>query len=143
VHGNRTESQRIVERGLYLHNPLDLTVIVAMIAVRVVQMTTDEIIDMVAVRNALMSTARFMDVAFVVLGTRMIRCARGLVPCAGFKDVVIDVVAMYVVQMTVVQVIDMTVVFDGDMAATGPMGMRVTLVLSARHVCSSRKVEFG
>ena len=113
-----------------------------MVAVRVVQMTADEIIDMVAVWNGLVSTTGSVDVAFVMLGTRMIWCAPGLVPRAGFENVVVDVVAMYVVQMTVVQIIDMAVVFDGDVAATGPMGMRVTLVLRARHVRSSRKVEF-
>jgi hypothetical protein len=133
-------SVRVVFR-FFLHDPLDLTMVVAMVAVRVVQMTTDEIIDMVAVWNALVSAARSMDVVFVMFGTRMIRCALGLVRGARFKDMVVNMVPVDGVQVTVVQIIDVAVVFHGDMAATDPMGMCVTLVLRACHVRSSRKIE--
>jgi hypothetical protein len=115
--------------------------IIAMVPVRVVQMTLDQVIDMVAVWNPFVSTTRPMDVIWLVLGTRVIWCALGRVRCAGFKDMVVDVVAVFEVQVTVVQIIDMAVVFYGDVAATGRMGMCVTFVFSARHVRSFRIVQ--
>ena len=44
---------------------------------------------------------------------------------------------MFVVQMTVVQIVGMVVVFDGGMAATGAVGMIVMIVDFTSHFDSS------
>ena len=50
---------------------------------------------------------------------------------------------VFVVQMTVVQIVGMVVVFDGGMAATGAVGMIVMIVDFASHFDSSLSaVEF-
>jgi hypothetical protein len=50
---------------------------------------------------------------------------------------------VFVVQMTVVQIVGMVVVFDGGMAATGAMGMIMMIVDFASHFDSSLStVEF-
>lgn len=47
---------------------------------------------------------------------------------------------MFVVQMTVVQIVGMVVMFDGGMAATGTMGMIMMIVDFASHFDSSLSV---
>jgi len=50
---------------------------------------------------------------------------------------------VFVVQMTVVQIVGMVVMFDGGMAATGTVGMIVMIVDFASHFDSSLSaVEF-
>jgi hypothetical protein len=117
--------------------------IVAMAAVRMVQMAIDEIIDMIGVWDALVSAARSMDVMRVMLATRMRRCAGRPVRRADFKDVFINVIAMHMVQVTVVQVIDMAVVLQGDMAATRGMCVGVILVFGASHTRSFQRCRIG
>ena len=47
---------------------------------------------------------------------------------------------VFVMQMTVVQIVGMVVVFDGGMAATGAVGMIVMIVDFASHFDSSLSV---
>ena len=47
---------------------------------------------------------------------------------------------VFVVQMTVVQIVGVVAVFDGGMAATGAMGMVVMIVDFASHFDSSLSV---
>ena len=97
---------------------------------------------MISMWNCLVPTVRAMNVTLIVSCTVVVGGAACRISATHANPVLVDVIALHIMQMTVVQIIDVTVVFDGDMAATGPMGMRVTLVLRARHVRSSRKVEF-
>ncbi len=134
---SRTQRQRITVVVRLLQNPFDVPMIVAMAPMRMVQMSADEIIDMVAVRNPLVSTTWSVDVVGVVLATCVIRGALGLVFSPGFKDVIIDVIAVCEVQVAVVEIIDMAVVFHTDVAATGRVGVCVlTFVSSAIHLRS-------
>jgi hypothetical protein len=54
-----------------------------------------------------------------------------------FQDVLVNVIAVHVMQMTVVQIVGMSVVFEGGVSASRPVRVRmlfVFLVLLARHV---------
>jgi hypothetical protein len=55
--------------------------------------------------------------------------------------VFINVVAVRMVQVTVVQIINMAVVFHGDVAATRRVDVSVTLVFGASHVPSFENTE--
>ena len=97
--------------------------VVAMVAVRVVQVAVDQVVDVVTVRDGFVAATGAMDVAGLVAAAFVLgRAAVGV----GGRDgdhVLVDVVAMRMVQVAVVQVVDMTVMPDGRVAAAGAMGV--------------------
>ncbi len=76
--------------------------IVAVPVVRVMQMPTHQIVDVAAVRDRLMPAVRAMHVRGVVLAAVMPRCAVGRVLRPDLKCVLVYVVAVRMVQMSVV-----------------------------------------
>jgi hypothetical protein len=67
----------------------------------------------------------------------MIGRALGGVLGVAFQNVLVNVIAVHVMQMTVVQIVGMPVVFEGDVSASRPVRVRmlfVFLVFLARHV---------
>lgn len=110
--------------------------VVAMAAVRVVQMAIDQIVDMVAMRHGFMAATGPMDMAGGMAGARMVRRASDRIGRRRFDMVFIDMIAVQVMQMPVMQIIDMALVADGGMAAGRAMlvGMLVVMGLVAgRH----------
>ena len=98
-----------------------LAVIVAVTAVRMVQVAIHEVIDMVVVRYRFMATIGAVDVSGIVT-----RCRRGAavrISGADFDNVFIDVIGVRMMQMPFVQVIDVTVVFHGGVPAASAMVM--------------------
>jgi hypothetical protein len=93
-----------------LHRP----VIVAMIAVRMMQAPVHEVIDVVAMWNGFVPATRAMRVRAAGLGS----AAHGIVGADG-DGMLVDVVPMHVVEMPVVQIVDMIVVADRRMPAAG------------------------
>ena len=85
--------------------------IVAVVAVRVVEMPLDQIVDVVAMRNRLM--------AALGAATAMLRSAGARIAGAHGDDVLVDVIAMHTVQMPVVQIVDMGVMLNRGVPATG------------------------
>jgi hypothetical protein len=106
-----------------------------MVAVRVVQMALDAVIDVVAVRNRLMTATGAVDMARLVTAAAVIgRAAVGIF--GGDPDhMLVDMVLMRMVQMTVVQVVDMVAVADGGVPAIGPVPVRVVGMLGFRASC--------
>ncbi len=88
--------------------------IVAMITVRMMQMTIDEIIDVVAVRHGLVAAALAMDVSCIMATTAMIRSTPIRILVGHFNHVFIDMVPMGVVQVRVVEVIDVSAMANGE-----------------------------
>ena len=109
--------------------------IVAMVAVRMVKVAIDEIVDMVAVRDGLMSASRPVHMARLVSGTTVIRRAAIRVFGRHFNGVFVHVIGMRVVQMPVVQVIDMIAVAHRRMTAGRAMLMRVIGVMRVGTLC--------
>lgn len=116
------ETGRAGGRFLALHH-LDRAMVVAMVAVRVVQVAVDQVVDVVTVRDGFVAATGAMDVAGLVTAAFVLgRAAVGV----GGRDgdhVLVDVVAMRMVQVAVVQVIDMAIMADGRVAAAGAMGV--------------------
>lgn len=110
---------------------LQRTVVVAVIAVRMVQMTVDQVIDMVAVRHRFVAAAGSVRMSCAVAGTMMLRRAAVRVGGADGDHVLVDMVAMHVVQMAVVQEIDVAFVAHRSVTALRAVLVVVMGVLSA------------
>ena len=113
--------------------------VVAVLAVRVVEMIADEIVDVIAVRNLLMPAIRPVLVRGPVPAAVVLRRTRLGIFAIDLENVLVDVVAMRMVQMPVMQIIDVTVVLNRGMTAArtmlmGVIGMDVVLrIAHARH----------
>lgn len=92
-------------------------VIVAVAAVRVVQVPADEVIDVIAVRHRVVAAALAVGVRLVVGAAGVRGRASGGVRAADLEGVLVDVVAVRVVQVPLVQIIGMARVRDGRVAA--------------------------
>ena len=71
--------------------------VVTVVAVHVVQVAIDQIIDVIPMRDSLMPTPRPMNMSSVVATTAMIRGARGRVGRVNSEDMLVNMVAMGVV----------------------------------------------
>lgn len=99
--------------------------IITMPIVLMMQVTIDEIVDMISVRHCGMSTPWAMDMIRVMTGT-LVPLGTGIrVLLADLDNVLIDVIAMGVVQMSIVQVVNVVSVLDGNVTAVGSMNVIV------------------
>lgn len=112
--------------------PADLTehgngsVVVAVVAMGVMQAPVDQVIIMVAVRHPLVTAA----IVSALAGNRVtaIRVLR-----TDFNHMLIEVIIVRVMQMPVVQIIYMIAVLDAGMTTVFAMHMRVRFVFRTRH----------
>ena len=109
----------------------DLPMIVAVVTVRVVQVTVDQVVDVIAVRNGFMAAARPVLVALVVSAAVMPGGAVLRVHGIHVQLVLIHMIAVDMVQMPVMQVIRVAVVLDRGVPAAGAVLVVVVRVLGA------------
>jgi hypothetical protein len=107
--------------------------VVAVAVVRVVEVTLDQIIGVIAVRHAGMSARGAVDVVGRVAGAAVVRRALRRVGRVDGDRVLIDVIAVDVMQVPIVEVVDVAGVLDREMAAAGAVNMVVALVDGVRH----------
>lgn len=105
--------------------------IVAVVPVRVVQMSADEVTDMVAVGQGGVTAVGAVGVALRVLVPAMTGCATGGVGAGHAQDVFVHVAAMDVVQVSVIQIVRMAVMDHGEVAAAGLVPVGVPLIVGA------------
>lgn len=84
-------------------------VIVAVFPVRMVQVPLDQIVGVIAVQHGLMPAIGSMNVAGFVCPALVVRRAAILVRRPIGQRVLVDMISMYVVQMTVVKIIGVPV----------------------------------
>ena len=101
--------------------------IIAVIAVWMMQVAVDEVIDVVAVRDRRMSTAFAMHVRRVVCPTLVRRRAAVRVGRRNSQGVFLDNFALLVMQVAIVEIVGVPIVLNGDVATT-----RAVLVGMAR-----------
>jgi hypothetical protein len=94
--------------------------VVAMIAVRMMQPSVHEVIDVVAVRDTFVTAPRAVRMS----RTSHVRRALRRVCLADRQHMLIDVVDMHVVQVAVMQIVDVSIVAERGMPA-----IRVVLVM--------------
>ena len=103
--------------------------VVAVIAMRMVQVPRNMIIDMIAVRHRFMAAARAMGMIGFVATAAMIRGAVIRIAAGDADHMLVDMAFVRVVKMAVMQVVDVIAVAHGRVPATGPMLMSVFRVV--------------
>jgi hypothetical protein len=101
------------------------SVIVAMIAMRVMQPAVDQIVEVIAMRHRFVPASRAMDMAASMEGLALTGGAVGGVGRTDLDGMFVDMVAMHVVQMPIVKIVDMIAMPDRNVAAAWavPMGV--------------------
>ena len=115
--------------------------VVAVVAVRVVQVTIDEVVDVVAMRHRFVAATGAVHVSRFVAAAVVFRRAGVWVGGADGDAVFIDVVAVRMVQVAVVQVINVAFVFDGGVTAI--RAVLVFVVGVVRFVAAAAAVVFA
>jgi hypothetical protein len=106
-------------------------VVIAVIAVRVVEPVVHDVVDVVAVRYRLVPTLGAVLMGQIVAGGGLCVPSRMLV--VDIKSMFVDVVVVRVVQMPVVQIVDVVAVAHGHVPAALTVRMRVILMDFTGH----------
>jgi hypothetical protein len=117
-----------------------------MIAVRVVQASIDQIINMITVGNSLMAAVWAMPMLRIMPGSAMIGVAPIGVCRADFKHVLFGAPVLNMLQMAVVEIIDVVLVANANMAASGTVHMRLIgggHASSSFHACFELAAQHG
>ena len=102
--------------------------IVAVPSVRVVKMPRDEVVDVVPVRHGFVAAAGPMLVSLVVAAASVGGRAHARVGPVDRDRVLVDVIAVRMVQMAIVEVVGVAIVLHGPMAAAGAVLVGVVRV---------------
>lgn len=102
--------------------------IVAVIAVRMMQVPVDEVVHMITVRHRLVPAAGAVLVPGLVLHGGLAGRAAVRVLSVDGDPMLIDVTLVRVVEMPVMQIIGVACVANGDMAAVAPVLMIMVLM---------------
>ena len=106
----------------------DGAVIIAMVAVHVMQVTVHQIVHMIAVRNGFVTTAGSMCMTRIVATALVRRRACIRVGLGDGDGVLIRMVLVRVMQVPIVQVIGVPVVLDGLMTASRSVDVVVRIM---------------
>jgi len=113
-----------------LSDDLELSMVVAVAIVLVVQVAIDQVIDMVAVRDRRVSASRSMHVVGRVGRAGMSAGAGGWVMSRNLQDMLFDhPVEGRVMQVSIVEVVDMSIMFDCRMPAVFSVDMVMVFVV--------------
>jgi hypothetical protein len=95
--------------------------IIAVIAVRMVQMAGDEIVDVVAMWDCFVAATGSVNVSRIMSGAAMVGRATIRILVAYFNPMLVHMIRVGMVKMSIVEVIDVVGVPDSNMAAAGSM----------------------
>jgi hypothetical protein len=113
-----------------LSDDLELSMVVAVAIVLVVQVAIDQVIDMVAVRDRRVSASRSVHVIGRVGRAGMSAGAGGWVMSRDLQDMLFDrPVEGRVMQVSIVEVVDMSIMFDCRMPAVFSVDMVMVFVV--------------
>jgi hypothetical protein len=110
------------------------TMIVAVVAVQMVQVPTHQIIHVVAMRRALVPAIGAMGVLAAVRFAVMLRRAVVRVRFTYRNEVFVNVIAVHMMQMAIMEIVDMPVMTDLHVAADS------TVLVIVGGVCSAFRV---
>jgi hypothetical protein len=113
-----------------LSDDLELSMVVAVAIVLVMQVAIDQVIDMVAVRDRRVSASRSVHVVGRVGRAGMSAGAGGWVMSRNLQDMLFDhPVEGRVMQVSIVEVVDMSIMFDCRMPAVFSVDMVMVFVV--------------
>lgn len=121
-----------------------LAVIVAVTAVRVVQMAIHQVIDMIAMRYRLVPAVRTVSVRLLMGRATVVRRAFLRIRRGYFNLMVVHMIAVSVMQVAIVKIIGVAVVFHGNVPAVWAMHVAVgprVLLVSLTHCFSPFKSD--
>ena len=113
-----------LRRGLRLRQ-LQLAVIVAVVAVRMMQVARDEVVDVIAVRDRLVSAARRVNMSLGVTRAAVRRGAGRRVDRTDLEDALVHVAIVVVVEMAIVEVVNVVAVADCEVTAVSAVDVIV------------------
>jgi hypothetical protein len=120
---------------------LDRSVVVAVVAVRVVQVAIHQVIGVIAMGHGVVTAFRAVLVSLFVAATIVFGRAIGRVAAIDSQAVFFDFGTLDVVQMAIVQVINVAVVDDTRVAASRTMLMGMAFVVRCHLQLSFLVVE--
>ena len=108
---------------------MDRSVIVTVVAMRMVQVTVDEIVNVITVGYRLVSTPGAMYMIGGVATTGVRRCACIGIHVADFHHMLLDLAVLTdVMQVAVVEIVDMVAMLDAGVLAVRAVGVIMMLV---------------
>jgi len=113
-------------------------VVVAVSAVRMVQMAIHQVINMVAMRHGFVAAVGAMSVRLLG-GTAIVRSAFLRVRCAHFNLMIVHMIAVGVMQVAIVKIIGVAVVLHGGVPAVWAMHVAMSprmFLVSVSHCFS-------
>lgn len=113
--------------------------VVAMIAMWMVQTAVDQIVDVVAMGHSLVAASRTVNMFWLVPHAGLTRRADIRVRGRDFNHMLIDVASMHVMEVAIMQIVDMVPMFHSRVAASWPVLMAVIGMvwkLAVRHLSS-------
>lgn len=115
---------------------------VAVSVVRMMQVTVNEVVDVIAMRHGGVSATGTMNVIGRVSGTGMAAATCvGIGGRHGHRMFLHDAVGRLVVQVSVVEVVSVPVVLNGDMATAGTVNVIVMVVMRHESSFQARKLR--
>ena len=103
--------------------------VVAVIAVRVMQVTADPVVGVVAMWNRLVTAAGAVHMAGIVTAAAVIRGAAVGILAGDLDHVLVDMTLMRMMEVPVVQIVDVAAMAHGGVAASRAMLVRVVVML--------------
>lgn len=121
-------------KPLLLAHDLDRPVVVAVIAVRMVEVPVHKIIDVVAVRDRFVAAAGAVDVFGQVRATRVAFGALVRIRAGHGNHVIVTVIPVGMEQMPIAQVVGVAVMLDGGVTAIGAvLVIEVAMSIARNH----------
>lgn len=102
--------------------------VVAVAAVRMMQVSAHQVVHMVAMRDRFVSAAGAMLMACIVPVAPMAWRALRRIGCAHLEDMFVEMVTVRMVQAAVVQIVNMSAVLHGEMPAILSMDVIMAFV---------------
>ncbi|WP_167397969.1 hypothetical protein [Agrobacterium rosae] len=100
-----------------------------MVAVLVMKAPVDQIVDMVTMRHGFMAAIRAVDTAMIVADMVLDRTAAIGVVTTHFDHMFIDMIAMRMMEVSIMQVVNVVAMLDGHVAAAGAVFMVVVIMM--------------
>jgi hypothetical protein len=117
------------DSGLASHR--NRPVIITMIPMWMMQVAVNQVVDVTAMGNALMFTARAMYMTLLMSSTLVTRRTSLWIRRRDFKNVLVNAIGVCVLQVAILQVVGVTGVNDGYMAAGESVLMNILLMIGA------------
>jgi len=110
-------------------------VVVAVVAMRMMQAPIYEIVDVIAMRHGFVAAIRPVPVLRLMAAGVMVRIAAVRIPCAHGDDMLIGTAPLAVLEPAMIEIIDMAFMLHGDVPAAWAMDVRRSLVGTVRFGC--------